>query len=59
MAAQNCDACVNYVYDEEYECYCCLVNLDEDEMSRFIRGDYQECPHFRMGDEYQIVKKQM
>lgn len=34
--ASNCDACVNYVYDEDYECYCCLVNLDEDEMYRFL-----------------------
>lgn len=22
----NCDACVNYEYDEDYECYCCMVN---------------------------------
>ena len=29
----NCDICVNYVYDEEYECYSCLVNLDEDEIT--------------------------
>ncbi len=24
---------MNYVYDEEYECYSCLVNLDEDEIT--------------------------
>ena len=24
----NCDACVNYEYDEDYECYCCMVNLE-------------------------------
>ena len=35
----NCDCCVNYVYDDEYDCYTCLVNLDEDEMRRFITGD--------------------
>ena len=28
----NCESCLNYVYDEEYECYTCLVDLDEDEM---------------------------
>ena len=28
----NCDDCVNYVYDEECDCWTCLVNLDEDEM---------------------------
>ena len=33
MANSNCDICVNYVYDEEYECYSCLVNLDEDEIT--------------------------
>ena len=57
--SSNCEYCMNYTYDEDYECYTCEVNLDEDEMFRFIRGDYCECPHFRMGDEYQIVKKQM
>jgi hypothetical protein len=50
---------MNYTYDEDYECYTCEVNLDEDEMSRFITGNYKECPHFRMGDEYKIVRKQM
>ena len=33
----NCDDCVNYVYDEYCECWVCLVNLDEDEMYRFMR----------------------
>ena len=28
----SCDSCVNYVYDEDYECYCCDMDLDEDEM---------------------------
>ena len=48
----NCDMCVNYVYDEEDECYICLVNLDEDEMYRFLSGDQNECPYFRLDDEY-------
>lgn len=34
----NCDCCVNYVYDDEYDCYTCLVNLDEDEMAPFYNG---------------------
>lgn len=55
----NCELCGNYVYDEDYECYTCEVNLDEDEMSRFIRGDFFQCPYFQMGDEYRIVRKQM
>ena len=35
---QNCEYCVNYSYDDDYECYTCEMNLDEDEMYRFIQG---------------------
>ena len=59
MTKGSCEMCVNYVYDEDYECYCCLVNLDEDEMYRFMKGDFRECPYYQFGDEYQIVRKQM
>lgn len=59
MGNSNCDACVNYVYDEDYECYCCLVNLDEDEMYRFITGQQAECSYFCLDDEYGVVRKQM
>ena len=55
----NCDPCVNYEYDEDYECYCCMVNLDEDEMYRFLSGTQQECPYFRLDDEYAVVRHQM
>ena len=55
----NCEYCMNYCYDEDYECYTCEVNLDEDEMARFISGNFSQCPYFRMGDEYKIVRKQM
>ena len=47
--AVNCEYCVNYSYDDDYECYTCEINLDEDEMVKFIK----------MGDEYRIVRKQM
>ncbi len=50
---------MNYTYDEDYECYICEVNLDEDEMAKFITNTFYECPYFRYGDEYQIVRKQM
>ena len=59
MAGSNCDACVNYVYDEEYECYSCLVNLDEDEMYRFLSDQQKDCPYFRLDDEYAVVRHQM
>ncbi len=57
--ANNCETCVNYEYDEEYDYYVCAKNLDEDEMYRFIKGDFRDCPYYQFGDEYQIVKKQM
>lgn len=59
MAISNCDMCVNYIYDEDYESYSCLVNLDEDEMYRFLSGNQKECPYFRMDDEYGVVRHQM
>ncbi len=55
----NCECCMYYGYDEEYEQYCCEMDLDEDEMAHFIRADHWSCPYFRFGDEYLIVRKQM
>ena len=59
MSATSCDYCANYVYDEESESYYCDVNLDEDEMYRFLSGTQQECPYFRLDDEYAVVRHQM
>lgn len=59
MGSSSCDMCVNYVYDEDYECYTCLVNLDEDEMYRFLSGSQRECPYFRLDDEYGVVRHQL
>lgn len=59
MTAGNCDTCVNYVYDEDYECYTCLVNLDEDEMYRFLADSRWECPYYRLDDEYGVVRHQI
>ena len=59
MAQTNCESCMNYEYDEDYDCYICTKDLDEDEMVRFIRGEFKDCPYYRFGDEYQIVKKQI
>ena len=36
--ATSCESCGNFVYDEDYECYTCEVDLDEDEMARFLQG---------------------
>lgn len=37
----------------------CEVNLDEDEMARFMEDRFYDCPYYRLGDEYMIVRKQM
>ncbi|MDY5895651.1 MAG: DUF6472 family protein [Oscillospiraceae bacterium] len=53
-----CDNCAYYDYNEEYDEYECLVNLDEDELYRFMEGGANECPYFNHYDEYKVVKKQ-
>ncbi len=53
-----CEMCVYYVYNENYEDYECLVNLDEDEMYRFLSSGQKNCPYFRLDDEYAVVRKQ-
>lgn len=59
MAKSNCESCMYYEYDDYYECYTCAVKLDEDELSRFITDTYYDCPYYKYGDEYSIVRKQM
>lgn len=55
----NCECCLNYIYDEEYDYYICDMDLDEDEMVRFLSNSLDSCPYFQYNDEYKIVKKQM
>ncbi|SHJ45848.1 DUF6472 family protein [Hespellia stercorisuis] len=55
----KCEDCANYEYDEECEYYVCQQNLDEDEMMRFVQGDFTECPYYQTSDEYKIVRSQM
>lgn len=59
MAGSKCEYCANYVFDEEEEYYVCDINLDEDEMVRFMTDSYYDCPSFRNGDEYRVVRHQM
>ncbi len=54
----SCDLCQYYIYDEEDDSYFCAVNLDEDEMYRFLTSSNYACPYFVMYDEYKIVRKQ-
>lgn len=53
-----CETCAYYTYDEEWECYVCEQNLDEDEYVRLVEGHYRNCPYYRDGDCYKIARKQ-
>lgn len=55
----SCDFCAYNEYDEQDEEYYCSVNMDEDDMARFIQSSYKSCPYFKSGDEYQVVRHQM
>lgn len=58
----NCDICMYYEYDDEYDCYTCDMEyeMDEDDVWQMMSGDRERsCPFFRMGDEYKIVHKQI
>lgn len=52
----NCETCKNYVFDEEYDGYICMVCMDEDDVYRMHA--YKECPYYQSDDDYLIVRKQ-
>ena len=54
----NCETCMYFGYDEEWEEYYCEVNLDEDELYRFLSGSNNSCPYFRLEDEYKLARRQ-
>ncbi len=54
---QKCEDCMNFCYDEEFDEYTCIVNMDEDEV--YALSIQKSCPYFRLGDEYKIVHKQI
>ncbi len=57
----RCEDCMNYTYDEEYDCYICeqSAELDEDEMALLLRGDHFACPFYHPGESgYYLSSKQ-
>ncbi len=58
MKKTACESCANYLYDEESNCMYCEINLDEDEMQRFLSSQTYNCPYYNFYDEYGIVRKQ-
>lgn len=53
-----CDECAYCDYDEQNDEYICVMNLDEDEIYRFLQGGKNECRFYTPYDEYKIVRKQ-
>ena len=55
----SCETCTYYIYDEEYECYLCDKNMDEDDYIRLMTNQHYQCPYYRNGDDYLVVRKQL
>ncbi len=55
--ADNCEHCVHFVQDEEFGDYC-SVNLDEDEMEKFLTQSVESCHYFQLSDVDKIVRRQ-
>ena len=55
----GCETCVYFEYDEFDDGYYCSVDMDEDDFARPLASRFQECPYYRDGDEYAVVRHQM
>ena len=58
MAGTKCEECVHFDYDEENDVSFCGMDLDEDEMERFLRSAADACPFYRREDEYSSARRQ-
>ena len=56
--AGNCEECAYFDYDDGMEARICTMDLDEDEMERFLRGANDACPFYRRGDDYRTARRQ-
>ena len=54
----KCESCVFYMFDEDYDDYVCDMDLDEDDMVRFLAGRADDCPFWRPGDDYRTARRQ-
>ncbi len=58
MFSTECESCWHYDYDEEYEEYYCMMDLDEDEVYRIFSQPHTRCPFYRQGDDYTLARRQ-
>ena len=54
----HCEDCMYFDYDEMLDEDICTLDLDEDEMIRFMEHPYSSCPYYKFYDEYKTVQKQ-
>ena len=54
----NCEDCMYFDYDEMLDEDICTLDLDEDEMIRFMEHPYSSCPYYKFYDEYKTVQNQ-
>ena len=52
----SCETCAFYVYDDEYGR---SARQYEDDYVRIMTDRHYQCPYYRNGDEYAVVRKQM
>ena len=55
----NCESCWYFVCDEDDEEYICSMDMDEDDYARLMQSPRKQCPFWRDGDEYKVVRHQM
>ena len=58
MYSNECESCWHYDYDEEFDEYYCMMDLDEDEVYRFFATPKSRCPYYRQGDDYTLARRQ-
>lgn len=58
MANTPCEQCSYYVYNKFLECYECTVNMDEDDLYRYLSSSDYNCPYYRPEDDYFLARKQ-
>ena len=55
----RCEDCIHLAFDELTGDEFCEMDLDEDEMYRFLSGTFDSCPFYRGGSgDYFLSKKQ-
>lgn len=58
MGGCECETCWHYDYDEEFDEYYCMMDLDEDEYYRIVATNQIHCPYYRQGDDYTLARRQ-